>query len=396
MKWSFPERQGRRRVAAVGLGLMILAVLAARFFEAPTLAPREAAPEPPAAGQVERSEQHVSGDGSGAVSPLDLRPGPRIESIELDKREVCFGEENFANVRARDQSGSSDRLIVSFAHSREMGFRLPFRIQRGAESRELRVIVNGPGGPPVSMALPAVRVKDCDEEAQATIEVALAPRSAHAFVLTANVETGAPANRAGSFEPVSYTWDFGDGTHVMTREPTVSHSYEGAPQKTRFSYFLINVKVSARDGRVASGSRSYGFPNFGFGAFVEEHRILLMSAGGLEAGDVAAPEKLRLYHGYEHPVTIDRIRTKETVRGESGEQIGPEYAGGALLGVANIPPGTSATTLDLAALRPTAPGHVRELEILGHSGDVPARGKLVLTSTTREMEDTALATAQGD
>jgi hypothetical protein len=147
---------------------------------------------------------------------------------------------------------------------------------------------------------------------------------------------------------------------------------------------------------VASGSRSYGFPNFGFGAFVDEHRILLMSAGGLGAGDVAEPEKVRLYHGYEQPVTVDRIRSKELTRGRNGEEVGAEYAGGTLLGIGSIPPGTSTTTLDLAALRPTAPGHVREFEIFGHSGNVPAYGKLVLTSMTRDLEDPALASAKDE
>jgi hypothetical protein len=84
------------------------------------------------------------------------------------------------------------------------------------------------------------------------------------------------------------------------------------------------------------------------------------------------------------------------IRGQSAELVGAEYAGGSLLGIGNIPPGTSTTTLDLAALRPTEPGHVREVEIFGHSGNVPAYGKLVLTSTTRQLDDPALASASDD
>jgi len=377
---------------------MVLLALAWRSFggATPVSSQRVSNEAPSTAAVVERFEKRASADVSRPRSPLDLQPGPHIESIELDKSEVCFGEENFANVRAHDQSGSSDRLIVTLARSREMGFRLPFRIERGAEARELRVMVSGPGGPPVSMALPRIRVKDCDEASRASIGVALAPRSVHSFVFTARVDAAPLANHAGSFDPVRYSWDFGDGARVTTQEPSVNHSYEGAAQSTRFSYFLISVKVSARDGRVASGSRSYGFPNFGFGAMVDDQRILLMSSGGLDEGDITKPEKVRLYHGYAHPVTIDRVRTKELTRGQSEQVASEEYAGGVLLGLVSIAPGGSATTRDLGALRPTEPGHSREIEVFGHSGKVPAYGKFALTSTTREVDDPALASADSD
>jgi hypothetical protein len=321
------------------------------------------------------------------VAPLAQRPaeerlpGPRIERIDVDKTEVCYGEENFATVRAFDASGASDGLIVRLSGSREMGFRVPFRIEKSDATRTRHVIVTGGGGPPAVAAIPEVKVKNCEVAEQVTLGVRLQERSPHVLVLTADVASTA-SGAAEKLEPVSYEWDFGDGTSQTTEGSEVVHSYEGQPATTRFSYFLLRVKVKDRNGREVTGSRAYGFPNFGFGTFVDNHQVLLHSAGGSLAGEqAAAGERVRLYHGYEGIVNLERVRSTELSRAENRELPAVEHSAAALLGVSQLSPGKSTETSDLASLRPTEPGRIRKLELIGRAGSIEARGTIVLTST---------------
>jgi len=329
-------------------------------------------------------------------APIDAPPaGARIDRIEVDKTEVCAGEENFATVHARDGSGGKDRLIIQLEGSREMGFRLPFRTDKDTEGRPRRVIVHG-GGPPAVADLPEVKLKDCEVSERVGIDVTIAPRSVHLFTLRARITpTKLPAGEQG-FDAVSYEWSFGDGTQQTTAVPEVEHSYEGIVQRSRFSYFLMGVKVKDRRGREVSGSRAYGFPNFGFGSFVDDRRILLYSAGGSEEGAGTTEEqRIRLYHGYEGPVRLERVRSTEVIRSETRNLETTEYDAASLLGISELVPGKSTTTKDLSSLRPKEPGRIRKLEIVGHAGSFEAKGTIILTSAAPHGDSGMEAAGEG-
>lgn len=101
-----------------------------------------------------------------------------------------------------------------------------------------------------------MNVRDCEVEEQVAIEVSLDARSPHVLSLTAKLSEASGRDARERFEPVSYEWSFGDGTRQETNGSVVEHSYEGQPQKTRVSYFLIDVKIKDRRGRVVSGARA--------------------------------------------------------------------------------------------------------------------------------------------
>jgi hypothetical protein len=313
------------------------------------------------------------------------RRGPIIDSIEVDRTEACAGEQVFATVKAHAAGGGTDRLIVRLGDSNEMGFRLPFRLEKGAAPRERKVFVTGPGGPEAVGDIPPVDIKDCEVEQRVTIDVSLDLRSPHALTLTANVR-----EREGerSFVPVVYEWDFGDGTTQTTSTPEVQHSYEGRSQRTRFSYFLITAKASDAGGRAVQGARAYGFPNFGFGPLVDEKRVVLFSSGGPPEGEQGATP-IRLHHGYDRPVRIDHVASKQVFRDADGEREVPDrsYTARELLGVEDLPPGTGTPVGDLSALRPREPGSVRVLEVVGHADGMEARGQIVLSSAARLDRD---------
>jgi hypothetical protein len=377
-----------RRVSgwlALLLGAIAVALSWLAFFRSaePTVTTKARAasrPDPVARESTPRKEPRRAPIAANIAS----KEGPRIESIDVDKTEVCYGEENFANVRAFDASGSMDRLMVRMSGTREMGFRLPFRINKNGGMQPRSVVVNGPGGPPAVGEIPEVKVKDCELPEQVTIGVRLVDRSPHFFTLSAELLSSPGAPR---FEPVSYEWDFGDGSKETTKSATVQHSYEGKPQKTRFSYFLMSVTVKDRTGRRVVGSRAYGFPNFGFGTFVDDRRILVHTAGGSRPGVRAEEERIRLYHGYEETVRLERVRSIELDSSTKRELASVEGSPQSLLGVSEISPGKSIPTRDLSALRPSEPNRVRKLELVGHAGSVEARGTIVLTSLAKAPEE---------
>lgn len=385
----------KSRWVVVGLGVIGLALVALLLRGGP--APRRAAGAP-ALSRVEPAFETTHGE-AVPRAPIALKTaparkaGPYIERIDVDKTEVCAGEENFATVRAFDASGASDRLIVRLSGSREMGFRLPFRIEKSDANRKRHVFVTGGGGPPAIAAIPDVKLKDCEVAEQVSIGVRLEPRSPHVLTLSADVSSHA-ADAAAKFEPVSYEWDFGDGSKQTTDRAEVEHSYEGRPEKQRFSYFLLRVTAKDRRGREVTGSRAYGFTNFGFGAFVDEHRILVHAGGGSMPGARAADERIRLYHGYEGVVRLERVRSVELDATGDREISSNEFTPQALLGISELRPGASTTTRDLSALRPTEPGRVRKLEVYGRAGSTEAHGTIVLTTTAEITPPGASVTAE--
>ena len=398
MKKSSHERARSGRSIVVVGGCLALLIAGLLIMGRPTPKVAAAITLARAAASVPRLERRAPRPSEAMPSsdPIDAPPpGARIERIEVDKTEVCAGEENFATVHAQDGSGGKDRLIIQLEGSREMGFRLPFRVDKATEGRTRRVIVHG-GGAPAIAELPEVKLKDCEVSERVGIDVSIAPRSVHLFTLRARVTPTASSAGEQPFEAVSYEWSFGDGTQQTTAVPEVEHSYEGVPQRSSFSYFLMSVKVKDRSGREVSGSRSYGFPNFGFGTFVDDHQILIYSAGGSEEGAGTTEEqRIRLYHGFEGPVRLERVLSTEVMRSEKGNLETTEYDAASLLGISELVPGKSTTTKDLSSLRPHEPGRIRKLEIIGRSGSIEAKGTIILTSAAPRAEPGAEAEGEG-
>jgi hypothetical protein len=308
---------------------------------------------------------------------------PVIDSIEVDKHEVCRGEENFATVQAHDAEGREDRLIIQLGGTREVGPRLPFRLEDAAGVQQPHVLVRGPGGTPAVAQLPPITVKDCEVEQRVTLDVELDPASPHVLTLISSVEPGRAVQQP--LVPRSYTWDFGDGKRQVSTTNQVEHSYEGRPTKGRFAHYLLKVVVDDGRGHAYSGSRAYGFPDFGFGA-LEEGRVLIQTSGRSREGEQRdTGERVRLYHGHGQTVRVDRILSSEGHRDsrQGADTLPVELDVRQVLATRELPAGTSTSTQDLTALRPTEPGRMRILELSGRAGGLPASGRIILSSLPR-------------
>jgi hypothetical protein len=213
--------------------------------------------------------------------------------------------------------------------------------------------------------------------------------------LTARLtEQQAPGGTSASAEPlvpVTYEWDFGDGTTRTTPDATLEHSYEGRDQTVVQSSFLVTVKVRDAHGNEAKGSRSLWLPNLAFAPLVTKGRVVV-SVGVQDANPATAtPEVIWLYHGYPKAVHLERVSLRETVLDPAAtserETFRREYQPTEFLGFSELPPRQSLTTRDLGDFQPTDSAAVRIVEVVGRTADdKPARAVFTLLPAKGETK----------
>jgi hypothetical protein len=244
----------------------------------------------------------------------------------------------------------------------------------------MKVYARGKDGSAVLAEVPPITVKDCELPFTLSVGYARNVNMPDRAWLSATVST-AQGSKESPFEPVAYSWDFGDGTTRETSKPEVEHSYEGRLQDTAYAYFLVSVKARDAQGRLARGSRSLRFVNIGFdptGGSVNVFAAIDTSAPG--------EESISLYHGSELPVVIRRVAVSERAS-EGGTQADApprDYDVAKLLGFSEIPPGESLRVRSLAELRPRDANTVRVLQLEGESADgTPATGAFTLIAQSQ-------------
>jgi hypothetical protein len=369
-------------LAAVGLLLAIFAWL--RKPPPSHDGPPELAQQQPWPPRVDRDRQGEAAapafeeEGKHAEVEPDQ---PLIDQLTVDKTEVCRGEENFLNVKARTSNGTDGFLAVHFqdptTHRVMSGTRIPFRLEAPPE-RAMEVLVEGRGGAAKVGLVPHVEVKDCAVPRQIHVDVTRTAASPERVILAARVVERPPEKETGlapsrPLEPTSFEWDFGDGTALTTNAPETEHSYEGRDQSVAQSYFVVTVKARDGVGNDISGSKALWFPNLGFLPLVRQNRVVV-SVGVREADPAAGtPEQIWLYHGYSASVHIDRVTMHETVldapEQPERETMRREYRPEELLGFDELPPRQTRTTRDLTALQPSGDTAVRYVEVVGHTTD---------------------------
>jgi hypothetical protein len=382
--WGVVMNLKQRRLTAVMvcLGLLFGGIALLRRKPASSAAPPE---EVSQADPSRADRNYPSGE---TDSPVPAAPGqpaepdePIIDQVTVDKTEVCRGEENFVNVKARSRNGSQAFLTTHFVDpgTRRVlsGTRIPFRLEAPPE-RALEIMVEGRGGASKAAPLPHIEVKDCVAQRQLLIDVTRPPSSPDRASFVAKVMERKPEKEGAApdvppLEPASFEWDFGDKTTLTTSTPEAEHSYEGRDQSVAHSYFVVTVKAKDRNGNEVAGSRALWFPNEAFLPLALENRVAI-SVGVREANPATgAPEQIWLYHGYSSPVRIDKVIVRETVLDSSDkperETMRRDYMPQELLGFADLPSGQSLTSRDLTALQPSAETAVRYVDVIGHTAD---------------------------
>jgi hypothetical protein len=368
-----------RRAAAVGLavliGLAIWAVLAWRK-RAPDLA------SPP--GVIRDSPGAPAreiGRGPAAARAPAAAAAPIVDSITVEKDEVCEGEENLVTVRAHTPDGNDAFLHYQLGASRGSPAALrSFLDDRGRPTAH-RVSVFGKNNVVTSAPVPSFRVKRCDASPTVVIEHRLRPNTAAEFELEARIVNmggvGAYDAALASVVPRGFRWSFGDGTREDGREPRVVHSFAGRPQDALYSHFLVTVDVLAEDGRVLQGRHTIELLNPAFEAFAYKGIVVLfadldprfpvLSAGVIDQG-------VRLWHTRPGIVTITKV-TVTTRRLDGQRSPAAHPSPGSVLGAAVIPPGRGLELRALLDTRAEPDTFSRDYALEGHAHDGhPVRG----------------------
>lgn len=246
-----------------------------------------APPGPPAAPNA----------GSGKDAP------PVIDSVTIEKDEVCEGEENLVTVKAHSPSGEDADLRYTVGLLK--GPAAPLQMRRDMHWPEVTVFGRSES---TSVAVPLFRVRSCPPQAHVQVVAHLRPNRASEFDVQAHVVApdGIP------FRPVRYRWSFGDGTDATTAEPLVTHSFEMRAQDRRDSYFLLSVEAEDAHGQRVRGRTSLGLENPAYEALRDKGIVQLVYS--LEprfpelSPDGVVHQTVRLWQTRpDHTVTITKV-----------------------------------------------------------------------------------------
>ena len=376
----------RRAVAAAALAVALLLVLVAAVQErrtrlvvdAPAAVSPAAAPATPAARPPPEARQ---GAAAAARPPPDPR-APVVDAVDVEKAEVCEGEENLVSVRAHAAGG--DDAWLHYTVGGEAGARVPLRAWLGRDGAAPRqeVTVFGEDNVATRVTVPPYVVKPCRPDRMVRVTARLLPNSIEERELTAEVLTrrGAPG-----FVARRWRWSFGDGATAETRGPVAVHDYAARPQRTAWAQLLAEVEVEGEDGERVKGRLALQLPNPAFDA--RRRGVVALFAQPsprfpAERGpDHLVEQGFRLWHAEDRPVQLTRVIVRRLRRGDGAGRAAAvtEVSPASVLGAAQVPPGRGVEIRLAHAFGddPELRGIVWELEGIGADG-TPARGELTL------------------
>ena len=313
--------------------------------------------------------------------PAEPPQPPVIDSITVEKDEVCEGEENLVTVRAHTSDGNDAFLHYQVGSTRGSPVALRSYLDDRGKPTFQRVTVFGKNNVATSAEMPSFRVKRCADAVTVVIEHRLRPNTVAEFEFDARIirmdshgsDAGAP-----SFRPRKFVWSFGDGAQEESQEPQRTHDFAARSQDTLYSHLLVKVKVIGDDARELEGRDALELLNPAFEAYAYKGIVLLfaeleprfpvLSPGGV------VDQGVRLWHTRPEVLSIGKVSV--TTRRVDGQRSPPEYPPvGSVLGSALIPPGRGLDfhlALDTRAEPDTLS---RDYYVEGHTADgLPVRG----------------------
>jgi hypothetical protein len=325
----------------------ILMLAVAGLLLLPSREPGAAASMARRVGKKSNTEQREPRQGKRAPRVVDERPTASrppvdnivIEKVEVDKQELCRGEDATVTVHAKSVDEDDEYLAYgSLGRPELVGPRFTFKPEESVGIDWMKVFVRGKFGTSVIASVPPILVKDCQPPPSVSIEYRRPTDAPDRALLAASISV--PAEGDQKFEPVEYEWDFGDGAKEKTAAAEVSHSYEHRRQTRAYAYFFVTVKARDAAGRLAQGSRSLRFVNLGFRPLLNEDRVVVFA--GID--QVGTTERVWLYHGAPYSVRLERITVKDVTTDESGAEqatAGRDYDAASILGFSELPSGKS-------------------------------------------------------
>jgi len=366
--------RNRRRLVFVAAALLVIAIIVLLLMPArrkpeerlsrpaPPATPSIVAPveTPPVASSAPAAAQRIPG-----ASPDEA---PVIDEIQVEKPEVCSGEENLITIRAHTVNGTDP--FLHYVVDGQMGKSVPLRLWLGDDGQiegQHFVRVFGRTNTPVTVPLPPYRVKNCQPRRLLSVEHHLRANSWSDFDFFAKIVTvaapGRDPRKEGLDEPfavLSYAWSFGDGEQTTTATPLVTHSYEGRKQESLYAYFVVGVDIVDKKSEKLSGRTTLALINPGFEAYARKGIVQLLIALDPRfpelGSDGRVVQRVRLWHTRPEPVTIESATLTEYYEGGSGSAKPKAVDVVGVLGTATIPPGPQGIATTVVLDTAGAPG----------------------------------------
>jgi len=308
-----------RRALAIAAVLAAIALLwwsrsRAPGAPSPPLAPTapvasSAHPPPPAASPSPRRPPAHEGP---AASP------PIIDAIDVEKREVCEGEDSLVTIRAHTP-GHTDDAYLHYVVAGRPGQAVPIRgIRRDpaeGEPPSSHVRVFGRNNVVAEAPLPAIRTKACRAPRVVHVQLRLLPNGEDDFELHAQVVDVAATT---PLRVARARWQFGDGTTGESAGPTIEHSYRDRPQQTLFSQLLVQVELIGDRGERVIGRTALqllnpAFEHLAYRGIVRLSTVLTPRFPTLDDRGVVT-QRVRLWHHHDAPVTLTRVVRRPHLR----------------------------------------------------------------------------------
>ena len=240
-----------------------------------------------------------------ATQPLDPEANVVIDGVDIEKTELCAGEENLITVRAhatKPELAGELRILIDG----ELGDRVAVRPFNYLTPAGVPPHVTAFVDPdhPIEVEIPKFVVRKCDRKPSLTIEHRAMSN------LPDHVELSARVSGDATFRPVRYRWEFGDGTTSVTDTPIVEKSFRDREQHELLSYMLVSCEAEAANGERVLGRETLALRNDAYDNLrrlatvtLEFDKPRFPQVNG--AGVVEMP--VRVWHRYPEAVTITEL-----------------------------------------------------------------------------------------
>lgn len=239
---------------------------------------------------------------------------PVIDSITVEKSEVCEGEENLITVKAHGPDDSDGYLRVVFL-GQGSGNSVPVRALFDPRGQPLipEIRVFGKDGSVAAAQIPPFRVKHCAPHRALSLSVQKMLNTHAGYRLYGQLIEleRAPGTTPAPFRALRYKWDFGDGSSLETSEPFAEHDFNRLDPDKQFTSFVVKLSGVDAEGNEVSGRTSLELENDGFSALKVKNVVQIFSSmeprfAVLEGGKVR--QHFRLFHHHRADVHITHLQ----------------------------------------------------------------------------------------
>ncbi len=366
------SRTGRRRTTA---GLISLVILAAGLFVMANPSGRHhtdspaqdspGSPEARAERELERDTRKAERKAQKALikaERLCTRTGDcegALEAITTAPEVVCAGRTFLARVTLAEDADISELYLGGIPDEQA--------VLRAYEEGTLELTAtayNADGQ--VETLSHEVQVIACDDLPRITLQHRVAAADVDEVIIAGSVLQGLE-------EPITWSWNFGDGVEVETGEtPRARHSYRLRPQTGAHSHFAVTVTATDAKGVSVSDYLDVQLSN-GEWALAKNHGILNLPTAHQrfpEINDLDIEATFDLRHiDPDHGFTVDKVVVEEHSCDATDKLLSRTFPAGEVLDMEPVAPGALGKgTLKIPYAKDFTPCRWR-IELLGSLDD---------------------------